>query len=82
MKGDLVLLSSINLPSHVVTNVARGKLLAKYIGLFRVLRRQGNAYTIELPRRMRTPSTFYVERLRPYCQYEASSGDEDSLHVQ
>ena len=31
-----------------MTNVSSSKLLPKYIGPFRVLRRQGNAYTIEL----------------------------------
>ena len=66
--GDLVLLSTVNLPKHVVTNVGSSKLLPKYIGPFRVLHRKGNAYTIELPRRMRTRPTFYVGRLRPYYQ--------------
>ena len=81
IEGDLVLLSTANLPRHVVTNVG-SKLLLKYIGPFRVLRRQGNAYTIELPRRMRTHLTFYVGRLRPYCQYDPSSDDEDTPHAQ
>ena len=58
------------------------KLLPKYIGPFRVLHRQGNAYTIELPRKMRTHPTFYVGRLRPYVQYAASSNDEDSRYAQ
>ena len=35
-----------------------------------------------MPRRMRTHRMFYVGRIRPYCQYEPSSDDEDSLHVQ
>ena len=71
--GNLVLLSTVNLPKHVVTNVGSSKLLPKYIGLFRLLRRKGNAYTIELPRRMRTHPTLYVGRLRPYHQHEVSS---------
>ena len=54
--GDLVLLPTVNLPKNVATNV--GKLLPKYIGPFRVLRQKGNAYTIELPRRIRTHPTF------------------------
>ena len=37
------------------------KLISNYIGPFRVLHRKGNAYTIELPRRMRTYPTFYVD---------------------
>ena len=51
------------------------KLLPKFIGPFRVLHRRGNAYTIELPRRMRTHPTFYVGRLCPYQQYAVSSAD-------
>ena len=82
VEGDLVLLSTVNLPRHVVTNVGSSKLLPKYIGPFRVLRRQGNAYTIEMPRRMHTHPTFYVGRLRPYCHYETSYSDENSPHVQ
>ena len=82
IEGDLVLLSTANLPRHVVTNLGSSLLLPKYIGPFRVLHRQGNAYTIELLRMMRTHPTFYVGRLRPYCQYEPSSDDEDSPHVQ
>ena len=38
--GNLVLLSTVNLPEHVVTNVGSSKLLLKYIGLFRVLHRK------------------------------------------
>ena len=74
--NDLVLLSTVNLPNHVVTNVGSNKLLPKYIGPFRVLHRQGNAYTFELPSRMRTHPTSYVGRFRPYHQYEASSDSE------
>ena len=65
-----------------MTNVSSSKLLPKFIGPFRVLRRQDNAYTVELPRSTRTYPTFYVGRLRPYCHYELSSSDEDSYHVQ
>ena len=77
--NDLVLLSTVNLPKHVVTNVGSNKLLPRFIGPFRVLHRKGNAYTIELPRTMRTHPTFYVGRLRPYSQHEASFR---SPHVQ
>ena len=57
-------------------NVGSNKLLLKFISPFRVLRRRGNAYTIELPRKMRTHPTFYVGRLRPYHQFGVSSGEE------
>uniref|UniRef100_A0AAV1TYR5 Tf2-1-like SH3-like domain-containing protein n=1 Tax=Peronospora matthiolae TaxID=2874970 RepID=A0AAV1TYR5_9STRA len=65
-EGDLVLLSTVNLPKHAVTIVGSSKLLPKYIGPFRVLRRMGNAYTIELPWKMRTHPTCYDGLLRPY----------------
>ena len=62
-----------------MTKVDSSKLLPEYMGLFRVLRQQGNV--IELPRRRRTHPTFYVGFLRPYCQYEPYSDDEDISHV-
>uniref|UniRef100_A0AAV1SYG1 Tf2-1-like SH3-like domain-containing protein n=1 Tax=Peronospora matthiolae TaxID=2874970 RepID=A0AAV1SYG1_9STRA len=78
-EGDLVLLSTVNLPKHAVTNVGSSKLLPKYIGLFRVLRRMGNAYTIEMPCKIHTHPTFCVGRLRPYYQYELVSRCEEHL---
>ena len=57
---DLALLSTINLPRHAVTNIGSSKLLPRYIGSSRVLHRQRNAYTIELPHSMRTYPTCYV----------------------
>ena len=56
--------------------------MPRYIGPFHVLHRQGNAYTIELPRRMRTRPTFYVGLLRPYYQYEAFSENGYNRHAQ
>ena len=70
-----MLLSTVNLPKRLVTIVCSSKILPKFIGPFRVLHRRGNAYTIELPRRMRTHPTSYVGRLRPYHQYADSSED-------
>ena len=59
-----------------MANVGSNKLLPNFIGPFRVLRRIGNAYTTELPRKVRTHATFYVGRLRRYHQYGTSSGEE------
>ena len=75
-KGDLFLLSTVNLPRYIVSNVGSTKLLPMFIGPFCVLRRPGNAYTIELPRKMRTHPTLYVGRLRLYYRFGASSGEE------
>uniref|UniRef100_A0AAV1UHH4 Tf2-1-like SH3-like domain-containing protein n=1 Tax=Peronospora matthiolae TaxID=2874970 RepID=A0AAV1UHH4_9STRA len=78
-EGDSVLLSTVILPKTRRTNMGSSKLVPKYIGPFRVLRRMGNAYTIELPRKMRTHPTYYGGRLRPYYQYEPVSGCEEHL---
>uniref|UniRef100_A0AAV1UKE1 Tf2-1-like SH3-like domain-containing protein n=1 Tax=Peronospora matthiolae TaxID=2874970 RepID=A0AAV1UKE1_9STRA len=78
-EGDLGSMSTVNLPKHAVTDVGSSKLLSRYIGPFRVLRRMGDAYTIELPRKMRTHSTFIVGRLRPYYQYEPVSRCKEHL---
>ena len=43
-QGDLVLLSTVNLPRHIVTKVGSNKLLPKFIGPFRVLHHLGNTY--------------------------------------
>jgi hypothetical protein len=80
-KGDDVLLSADNLPAHAISNVGSNKLLPKYIGPFRVLHRQGNAYTLDLPKRMRTHPTFYVGRLRPYHRYEDACRDDVQSHA-
>ena len=66
----LVLLATVNLPRHAVANVSSSILLTKYIGSFRVLHCQENAYKIELTRRMSTLSSFYFRRLRPYHPYK------------
>ena len=75
-EGVLVILSTVNLPRHIVTNVGSNKLLPKFIGPFRVLRRLGNVYTTELPCKIRTHRTFCVGRLRSYYQYGKSFGEE------
>jgi hypothetical protein len=67
--GDLVLLSTTNLPMHAVTQRGSNKLLPKYIGPFTVLSVKGDAYTLDIPSAMRLHPTFYVGRLRPYHSY-------------
>ena len=72
--GDLVLLSTKSLPEYAVSSLGSSKLLPRFIGPFKVLNRQGEAYTLDLPSAMRTHPTFYVGRLRPY--HGRSAGDE------
>uniref|UniRef100_A0AAV1V728 Tf2-1-like SH3-like domain-containing protein n=1 Tax=Peronospora matthiolae TaxID=2874970 RepID=A0AAV1V728_9STRA len=82
IKGDLVLLTTVNLPKHAVENVGSSILLPNYIGPFLVLRRMGNAYTIELLCMMRTHPLFYVGRLRPNYQYVSVSRGEEHIRGQ
>uniref|UniRef100_A0AAV1TIZ6 Tf2-1-like SH3-like domain-containing protein n=1 Tax=Peronospora matthiolae TaxID=2874970 RepID=A0AAV1TIZ6_9STRA len=80
LRKDLVLLSTVNLPKYAVTNVGSSKLLPEYIDPYRVLRRMGNTYTIELSHKMRTHPTFYVSPLCPYYQKEPVSRCKEHLH--
>ena len=77
IKGELVLLSTANLRDSAVSNLGSNKLLPRYIGPFKVLKRLGDAYTLEIPRGMRLHPTFYVGRLKRYH----SSRLEDQLEV-
>ncbi|KAF1314301.1 Pol protein, partial [Globisporangium splendens] len=64
--NDLVLLSTANLPEHAVSNLGSSKLLPRFIGPFKVVKCNGDAYTLDIPTRMRLHPTFYVGRLKPY----------------
>ncbi|OWY90707.1 hypothetical protein PHMEG_00041041 [Phytophthora megakarya] len=62
------MLSTQNLPAHVVSGFGASKLVPRFIGLFTVRERHDSAYTLELPSDMRLHPTFYVGRLKPYVQ--------------
>ncbi|CEG41543.1 FOG: Transposon-encoded proteins with TYA, reverse transcriptase, integrase domains in various combinations [Plasmopara halstedii] len=62
---DLVLLNAKILPTHAVSAVAKTKLLLWFIEPFEVVAKQGLAYTLNLPRRMRTHPVLYVGSLKP-----------------
>jgi hypothetical protein len=64
--GDLVLLNAKNLPTKVVSAVFKTKLRPRFIGPFKVIARKGLAYTLNLPRKLRTHPVFYVGLLKPY----------------
>jgi hypothetical protein len=79
--GDSVLLSTQNLPTYAVSAEGTRKLVPKYIGPFRVVKRNGVAYTLDLPTSLRTHPTFYVGRLRPYRgRYGRASASDDEAH--
>jgi hypothetical protein len=64
--GDLVLFHAKPLPSQAVSAVGSTKLRPRFVGPFSVIGVHDNAYTLDLPSAMATPSTFYVGMLKPY----------------
>lgn len=58
--GDRVLLSTVKIRPEAVTNLGANKLLPRYIGPFKVIKKIGDAYTLELPPYMQLHPTFYV----------------------
>jgi hypothetical protein len=64
--GDLVLLNAKNLPTHAVSAVFKTKLRPRFVGPFPVVAKKGQAYTLNLPKKMRTYPVFYVGLLKPY----------------
>jgi hypothetical protein len=73
--GDYVLLSTKNLSQDAVTTLGSTKLLPRFIGPFRVTKRKGTAYRLDLPSWLRTHPTFYVGLLKPYLRDEESESD-------
>lgn len=68
--GDRVLLSTQNLPERLISHLGSSKLLPRFIGPFKVIKVNGDAYTIDLPKKLRLHPTFYVGRLKPYISPE------------
>ncbi|KAG3136055.1 hypothetical protein PI126_g17987 [Phytophthora idaei] len=64
--GDLVLSNAKNLPTNAVSKVFKTKLRPSFIGPFEVVAKKGLAYTLNLPKKMRTHPVFYVGLLKPY----------------
>ncbi|GMF52190.1 unnamed protein product [Phytophthora fragariaefolia] len=64
--GDLVLLNAKNLPTHAVSAAFKTKLRPRYIGPFKVVAKMGLAYTLNLPKKIRTHPVFYVDLRKPY----------------
>jgi hypothetical protein len=64
--GDLMLLNAKNLPTHAVSAAFKTKLRPRFVGPFTVVAKKGLAYTLNLPKKMRTHPVFYVGLLKPY----------------
>ncbi|GMF60068.1 unnamed protein product [Phytophthora fragariaefolia] len=71
--GSFVLLATQNLAKHAVSDFGASKLAPRFIDPFTVLAKHGNAYTLDIPSRMRLRPAFYVGRLKPYAQRESRS---------
>ena len=53
--GDQVLPNAKDLSTNVVSAVLKTKMLPRFIGSFTVVVKKGLAYTLNLPRKLRTP---------------------------
>jgi hypothetical protein len=74
--GDKVLLSTASLPTHALSiDMHNKKLRHRFIGPFRIIKKHGDAYTLDLLKSMRLHPTFYVARLKAY---HSSLIDHDS----
>ncbi|GMF54793.1 unnamed protein product [Phytophthora fragariaefolia] len=64
--GEQVLLSTDSIRSSAVTNLGASKLTPRFIGPFRVMKVNGEVYTLGIPTSLRLHPTFYVGRLKKY----------------
>jgi hypothetical protein len=59
-----------------VSAVFKTKLRPRFVGPFTVVAKKGLAYTLNLPKKMRTHPVFYVGLLKPYHDPSHVSSDE------
>ena len=64
--GGQVLPNAKNLPTKLVSAVFKTKLRPRFIEPFTIVAKEGLAYTLNLPCKMRTHPLFYVGLLKPY----------------
>ncbi|GMG17717.1 unnamed protein product [Phytophthora fragariaefolia] len=64
--GEQVLLSTDSIRSSAITNLGASKLAPRFIGPFRVMKVNGEAYTLDIPTSLRLHPTFYVGGLKKY----------------
>lgn len=67
-EGQYVLVSTKNIANDAVSSLGSSKLLPRYIGPFKVLKRAGTAYTLDLPTWIKIHPTFYVGLLKEYLR--------------
>ncbi|KAG3095777.1 hypothetical protein PI125_g16171 [Phytophthora idaei] len=64
--GGLGFFNAKILPTNAVSAVFKTKRRPRFIGPFKVVAKKGLAYTLNLPKKMRTHPVFYVGLLKPY----------------
>ncbi|GMF26971.1 unnamed protein product [Phytophthora fragariaefolia] len=64
--GEQVLLSTDSIRSSAETNLGASKLAPRFIGPFRVMKVNGEAYTLDIPTPLRLHPTFYVGQFKKY----------------
>ena len=64
--GEKVLVNDKTLPKNVVSAVFKTNLLPCFIEPFTVVAKKGLAYTLNLPRKLRTLLVFYVGSIERY----------------
>ncbi|GMF59799.1 unnamed protein product [Phytophthora fragariaefolia] len=64
--GEQVPLSTDSIRSSAVTNLGASKLTPRFIGPFRVMKVNREAYTLDIPTSLRLHPKFYVGRLKKY----------------
>ena len=72
--GEKVLLSAKTLPTNVVSAIFKTKLRPRFIGTFTVIAQTGLAYTLNLPRKLRTHPLFYVGLLKHIIIFRSWTG--------
>lgn len=78
-KGDLVLLSTKNLKSTMVSNYDSNKLLPRFIGPFRITEVVNEkAYRLDIPSSMKLHDVFYVGLLKPYVGLDDPQDSQES----
>jgi hypothetical protein len=77
-EGDHVLVSTKNMADDAISTLGSSKLLPRYLGPFKVLKRNGLAYTLDLPSWIRIHPTFYVGLLKAYHRSDEANANANA----